>query len=75
MSLAEAAAWTWHAGADNDETKIAAKAAARRRMSAVVAAAPLPPRSASTSHAAAGRGSLFGDVVLQASLLLPILTA
>ena len=32
MSLAEAAAWTWHAGADEDAAR-AAKVAARRRVS------------------------------------------
>lgn len=33
MSLAEAAAWTWHAGADDDAARAAARAAAQRRVS------------------------------------------
>jgi hypothetical protein len=33
MSLAEAAAWTWHAGADEDAAR-AARAAAKRRVNA-----------------------------------------
>lgn len=32
MSLAEAAAWTWHAGADDEAARAAAKAAAKKRV-------------------------------------------
>lgn len=61
MSLAEAAAWTWHAGADDDAAKVAAKAAAHRRVSAAMAAATATP---SASHSASHR-STFADIALQ----------